>query len=637
MTDARACQTVWLATLIATISLSVPTLAQPAPAPLAPAGSPAAKDTAAPGGADAKEKAPTLGLQVPAMSGWALPGIEEKSLPITWAAVLELSQASATEVDLAVERVHQAHLQLAFARSSWIPKLYLGGTWYHHDGRDQLIPGEIIDTSKSFLAMGPSLEMKFDPSKTLIETLKAKQQIHQRSGELDRAKRDTLQKASQAYVDLVAAQGGAVIALEVNDRITDLVDRADKALQQGVGTKVDVIRVRAQYQSQVQIVRTALQKHRAAAAQLGQMLSMSPDTYLFAADRMVLPVRLVDEHYTQDELIRLALDQGPGIAEAVSILALLDEQEAQAKRYHLIPVVEGFAGGGSFAGGTGGTIDNWGDRSDFALNLKWDVTRALGSNRLREMNDSRRREAGLELSKVKEKLTTGVIVSYQTAKVAEIRIRESEKELALATEALDLSDARLKGAVGQAIEVSQAILQLSQAKRHYLEAVTDYNRAQITLSYLIGLHGPTTLTPLQPQEVKIDEAGKAVVPPPAPVNIANEPRPTAQSTKPRGLWRHLHRSEVVDDNMPMETLPAVPDLPPAAEELPPAAVAEAMPFPAAPDNVQPVVAIEPLALDESIRVERQPTPAATAKPTARTPASSPRRTAGTFLKGLFNR
>lgn len=498
---------------------------------------------------------------------------EMEAIPIDWPAVLELARASNLEIQLASEKVNEAQAQLSLARSQWMPSLKLGTTWLRHDGAIQDIPGNVFNTSKSSLYGGGLAQATFEPQKVAVDVLKAKQQVYARSGALDRATRQTLHDCSMAYIDLVAAQAGAAISLEIASLIQELVERSEQLLKQGVGTKLSVQQNQIQRSKQQQELLDSRQNQLAASAQLVQLLNLAPGTRLFANEENLAPVRLIDEKTAEADLVEQALDQGPGLAEVVAIIAALDKQKEQLKRLVYLPSVAVDVGQGGFGGGFGGDVTNWDGRTDVGVNVYWDVLKMVGNSRVRGLFESQRRQAMLQHDQLTAKLAAGVVVALNQARQAREKVKLAEAEIALAIEAYQLSYARLKSAETLSIEVLQAIGSLGTARANYLRAVIEYNRAQIQLQYLVGYHDPASCPNPVRHSAEIAEipspSGErpVLVHPPTPIAPANEdpetpkvneqaPNPTTNppenSTEPE-QGSVPRESAASEDTIPAET------------------------------------------------------------------------------------
>ncbi|MFO0947638.1 MAG: TolC family protein [Planctomycetota bacterium] len=509
-------------------------------------------------------------LVAPLPKSMPRPEGETEAIPIDWPAVLELARASNLEIQLAGEKVNEAQAQLSLARSQWMPSLKLGTTWLRHDGAIQDIPGNVFNTSKNSFTVELA-QATFEPQKVAVDVLKAKQQVYARSGALDRATRQTLHDCSMAYIDLVAAQAGAAISMEIASLIQELVERSEQLLKQGVGTKLSVQQNQLQRSKQQQELLDARQNQLAASAQLVQLLNLAPGTRLFANEENLAPVRLVDEKTPETVLVEQALDQGPGLAEVVAIISALDKQKEQLKRLVYLPSVAVDVGQGGFGGGFGSDLTNWDGRTDVGVNVYWDVLKMVGNSRVRGLFESQRRQAMLQHDQLTAKLAAGVVVALNQARQAREKVKLAEAEISLAIEAYQLSYARLKSAETLSIEVLQAIGSLGTARANYLRAVIEYNRAQIQLQYLVGYHDPSNCP--NPVRRSVEEREETRPPAEAPTL---EPAPEATKSPEVS-------PPPVDAPMP-ETVPAEPV---------PAAIPKAEPPAPSPMTNPPAKSTEP--------------------------------------------
>jgi outer membrane protein TolC len=470
---------------------------------------------------------------------------EDPATPIDWPAVLELARASNLEIRLAQEKITEACGMLHLARLQWFPSLHVGGTWMHHEGRIQDIPGQVFDASKSSIQGGGLLSANFEPSKVIVDTLRARQQVRARRGELDRTTRQTIQESSLAYVDLVASQGATAIAGEVFLLFKDLDDRAKDLLEGGFVAKRDTLDNAMRLTETESMLLSAREMQLKAGARLANLLNLPAGTRLISAEKDLVPVPLVPEQVPDEMLLAQARRQGPGLSEVAALLEALDEQQRQARRIALIPNVQASAGGGWLGGGPGGSYGAFADQGDFRVGVNWDVLRMMGGGKIQEVFDSKRRQANLEYDKLLLKLGTGVIVFRLESRNAWQRIKLSEKQIEMAVRNYRLCRDALQiapissppaGAQQQASQqnsallngrVQQAIADLAKARRNYLEAVISYNKAQIQLQYLIGFDNVLPLDPPADGVEIIDETA------PAPgKRPAADPNKTAPANPP---------------------------------------------------------------------------------------------------------
>jgi hypothetical protein len=121
---------------------------------------------------------------------------------------------------------------------------------------------------------------------------------------------------------------------------------------------------------------------------------------------------------------------------------------------------------------------------------------ALGTRQTRELFNSKKRQAGLEHAKLRRQLEAGVSIARMRSIEARRRIVLAEKEVDLAIRRYSQSKKRMDADVSpsreidlSSIEVMPAIGALARARQNYLQAVINYNKAQVELLYLIGANG----------------------------------------------------------------------------------------------------------------------------------------------------
>jgi outer membrane protein TolC len=238
------------------------------------------------------------------------------------------------------------------------------------------------------------------------------------------------------------------------------------------------------------------------------LLHMDPSTRLVANWEHLAPITLVDESQSEEELIQQAMAQGPGVAEVATLLSALDEQQRQLRRIGLVPTVSIASGLGAFGGGEGSALGDFGDRTDVGVSAYWDVLKIMGTKHTREMFAVKRRQAVLEQQKLEARLAAGVKVARSRAVEARKMIREAEVEVDLAIQRYALSKKRMEAGLLQmpALEMLPAIGILGSARANYLQAVIEFNKAQVELMYLLGRHVPeaTYLEPNCPPRRYVD-------------------------------------------------------------------------------------------------------------------------------------
>jgi hypothetical protein len=161
------------------------------------------------------------------------------------------------------------------------------------------------------------------------------------------------------------------------------------------------------------------------------------------------------------------------------------------------PVV-GSLGVAYFGGGQNSSLDNFGVRQDWDLQVLWTLQNfGLGNHALVKQRAAENRVALVELFRVQDRVAAEVVQAYSLAQTAEGRIREAEAGLKEAQELVrqDLAALGQTQRIGEGgpiqllvrpLEVVAAIQMLQQAYLDFYTSINDYNRAQFQLYRALG-------------------------------------------------------------------------------------------------------------------------------------------------------
>src|SRR5205814_8189205 len=105
----------------------------------------------------------------------------------------------------------------------------------------------------------------------------------------------------------------------------------------------------------------------AAAARLGRLLLLDPTVILVPADPAVAPVELIDATRTLDDLVGIALANHPDLAADRARAAAAWERVRKARHAPLLPKVTVQDQVGTFGGGIGATLADFGPRNALAV------------------------------------------------------------------------------------------------------------------------------------------------------------------------------------------------------------------------------------------------------------------------------
>src|SRR5438477_406874 len=118
--------------------------ANPAQGPLARLGTP--QELPPPGGLPPTHLPHPAQLHPPAHLTFQEP-LTPRQVPVNLDTVLRLSQDQNTRIHIAREKVREACAGVDLAGKAWLPDLWLGGSWYRHEGGIQNEDGTVTHSS----------------------------------------------------------------------------------------------------------------------------------------------------------------------------------------------------------------------------------------------------------------------------------------------------------------------------------------------------------------------------------------------------------------------------------------------------------------------------------------------------------
>ncbi|MBI1917620.1 MAG: TolC family protein [Planctomycetes bacterium] len=440
----------------------------------------------------------------PVAVGVPLPAPCDRPLPINLPTALQLAGARPLDIAVASERVRVAAAQLERARVLWLPTVYLGVDYLRHDGQIQQVAGDVFTTSRGALMFGAGPSVVFAVSDALFEPLAARQVVRAQQAALQTAINDSLLAVAEAYFNVQQARGELAGAQDVARRATDLLRRVE-GLARGLVPEVEKSRARAELARRRQVVHSARERWRIASAGLTRVLRLDPAALVEPLELPHLTVTLVHPAHAVDNLIPIGLSNRPELAAQQALVqATLERLRAERLR-PLVPSVllrgastnpAGTLAGGYFGGGRNDFLGNFSARSDFDIQVLWELQNLGFDNRARVSERRAENEiALLELFRTQDRVAAEVAEAHAQVVSAADRLGESEGAL---KDANDLVERSVNGLgptqrVGERNlliirpqEVVAAVQALSQAYGDYYGAVADYNRAQFRLYRALG-------------------------------------------------------------------------------------------------------------------------------------------------------
>ncbi|MEI7687111.1 MAG: TolC family protein [Planctomycetota bacterium] len=427
----------------------------------------------------------------------------DKPLPINLPTALKLANARPLDIAFASQRIQVSLAALDRANVLWLPTISVGGDYYRHDGQLQDVAGRVFGTSKSTLMGGVGPSAVFAVTDAIYSPLIEKQVVRARQADLQAAMNDSLLRVAEAYFNVQQARGELAGAEFAAKRSEDLVRRSGQL--KGLIAPVDEVRARADLAERRNAELSARERWRTSSAELARILRLDPSALVEPLEPPHLKIPLVSVDEPVDSLIPIALTQRPELASQQALVqATLHRLKAERIR-PLIPSLllrgastnpSGTLGAGAFGGGQNGRIGDFSARSDFDVQVIWELQN-LGLGNAAKVKERRAENelAVIELFRLQDRIAAEVTQAYAQAKFADARIVQTELGV---KDAVDSVNKHFEGLeqtqrIGNTVillvrpqEVVAAIQGLSRAYNNYYQAVADYDRAQFRLYRALG-------------------------------------------------------------------------------------------------------------------------------------------------------
>ncbi|MGL6075544.1 MAG: TolC family protein [Fimbriiglobus sp.] len=428
----------------------------------------------------------------------------EKTLPINLPTALQLAGANPLDIQVATKHVELSSKAYDRAKLLWLPNIMVGADYFHHEGLQQNFAGELVKSSRSSSMVGFGPNVVFGVTDAIYNPLAARQDFRVRRASLQAVTNDVTLQVAEAYFQLQQARGELAGAMLATQKAEEVSRKAEK-LAEGLAPPLEATRARVELARRRQAEAAARERRAVFSAELARILRLQADAILEPAEPAFLPVSLIDSNATLDSLIPIALTTRPELAGQQAVVqAALTRLKAEKVR-PLIPSLalrsvstnpSGSLGYGTFGGGPGGQMANFGSRYDVDVQVMWEFQQLGFGNKIRA--GERKVEydlAILEMFRTQDRVAAEVATAHAQLKAAHERVILAEPAF---KDAVDLMGKSLEGMsqtrrtgdtltlVVRPQEVVAAVQLLSQTNTDFHSAIADFNRAQFRLYRALG-------------------------------------------------------------------------------------------------------------------------------------------------------
>jgi outer membrane protein TolC len=495
----------WTAALLAGAGVATAT-AQPPPPPPAPA-APIAP-------------APTLALEPNDPTPEGRSGALVTTIDL--ASALRLAGADNPQLLIARTRVVEATAVHQLAAAQILPSLNIGLNYDDHTGPLQQSSGNILKVNRSAMYVGaganavaagtiniPGLVYNINLSQGIFTYLITRQGVERARYASLAVRNEAFRRVAIAYTNLLRTEGRRSIALQTRDEANEVARLTAIFAKAGQGAQADADRAANELQRRNSVLAQADAEVLISSARLAELLALDRSLRLHPVEDRVVPTPIVPDPIPLQQLLAIAILQRPELAEwQVAIRqAMLGLNGAKLLPFSPNMIV-GFSAG-TFGGGSGlvassnpgfkaapfqSRFGTFGPRNDEDVVAYWTLQNVgVGNDALIKAARSNLRTTELEKLRVFNQVRREVADAYVLTHARYGQISRSESAVRTGTKAFHEDFRRVQGGVGLPIELLASLALLGRARGEYLEAIVDYNEAQLDLYVAMGQPPADTL------------------------------------------------------------------------------------------------------------------------------------------------
>jgi outer membrane protein TolC len=464
-------------------------------------------------------------------------------LPINLATALRLSGARPIVISAAQLSAQVAAAELDRARVLWLPNLYLGPSYYRHDGGAQSQSGTFDNNDRSSLMVGAGPIVQFAMTDAIFAPLAARQVLRARELDVQRARNDALLNVAEAYFAVQQARG-RLIGYEDSVAKGRELQKTVTALAEGLIPGIEINRVNTLLANLNQSVALAQGDWGMTSAELTRALRLDPTARIIPLEPPHLQVTLILPSEPLDDLIPIGLTGRPELATQQALVQAALARLRQERIRPLVPSVlimgdagqaapGGYLMGGFFQANANGMGSSTAGRNDVNVQLLWALNNmGFGNRAIVRGREAEQQQAVVEMFRIQDMVAAEIAQAHAQLASAAIRVKEAEtgvtqSQISFAGNLKGLSETMRFGdilvLVNRPQEVVAALQQMATAYDNYFSAIHDYNRAQFRLYRALGFPAEILAVKRSPGPIRpVDTSRPAMMAPvvtPDPRNI----------------------------------------------------------------------------------------------------------------------
>ncbi len=440
-------------------------------------------------------------------------GSEE--LPIDLGSALKLGGVHNPTILLARQRVVEAVALRQLAAAQFLPSLHVGASFDNHNGVLQQSTGNILKVDRNAVYFGaganavaagtvgiPGVSWTGNVSEVVFGSLIARQEVAVRQFASRAVENQMLGRIGITYTELLRAEGRAAVARRVLEEAREVERLSEAFMKAGHGKESDYERARTERGLREAQLLAAEGELPSVSARLAELLNLPPTTRLRALDDQVVPCQVVPDPIPLPELLTVAILNRPELQERQAVIrqALLALHGAKALPFSPTVLIGlsygGEAGGSNLVAEPNGTapfarsyprFGRTAERLDFDAVAFWTLQNlGLGNRAQVQLERSRLGTAELRSLEQLDRVRAEVANAHARAHARFAQIATAEQAIREATDAFAADVRAVRGGIGLPIELLESLRLLARARATYLDAIVDYNEAELELFVALG-------------------------------------------------------------------------------------------------------------------------------------------------------
>jgi outer membrane protein TolC len=455
----------------------------------------------------------------------ALPGLQRQGPLVTTidlASALRLAGVENPQILIARTRVVEATAVRQLAAAQILPSLNLGLNYDDHTGPLQQSSGNILKVNRQAMYLGaganavaagtvniPGLVYNLNLSEGIFGMLITRQGIERARYASIAVRNEMFRRVAVAYLELLRTEARRSIALQTRNEAAEVARLTSVFAKAGQVALADAERGSNELQRRNSDLAQAEAEVLIASARLAELLALDRSLRLHPVEDRLVPMPVVPEPIPLEQLLAIALMQRPELGEYQAAVrqALLALDGAKVLPFSPNMIV-GFSSG-TFGGGSNlvasanpgfraapfqPTFGNFGQRNDFDVVAYWTLQNiGVGNAALIKAARANLGVAEFEKLRVFNQVRREVADAYVLTQTRFGQISRAENAVHSGEIAFKADFRRIEGGVGLPLELLQSLSLLARARGEYLDAITDYNEAQVDLYVALGQPPADTL------------------------------------------------------------------------------------------------------------------------------------------------